>query len=48
MKHYIIFDSSHPCEMNLNSLIDLPLSAFYSSFAQAFMLTKAFFQNNEH
>ncbi len=29
---YYIFDSSYPCSMNLSSLIDLPPSAFNSSF----------------
>lgn len=29
---YYIFDQVHPCEMNLSSLIDIPASAFNSSF----------------
>jgi hypothetical protein len=29
---YYIFDPSNPCSMNLSSLIDLPASAFNSSF----------------
>lgn len=30
--HYYIFDDTSPCSMNLSSLIDLPPSAFNSSF----------------
>jgi hypothetical protein len=29
---YYTFDQSNPCSMNLSSLIDLPASAFNSSF----------------
>jgi hypothetical protein len=29
---YYIFDQSNPCSMNMSSLIDLPASAFNSSF----------------
>jgi hypothetical protein len=29
---YYVFDDANPCQMNLSSLIDLPPSAFNSSF----------------
>ena len=32
IEQYYTFDSNHPCSMNLSSLIDLPASAFNSSF----------------
>ena len=36
---YYTFDESNPCQMNLSSLIDLPPSAFNSSFPPPVILT---------
>ena len=33
IEQYYKFDETNPCQMNLSSLIDLPPSAFNSSFA---------------
>ena len=43
---YYTFDESNPCRMNLSSLIDLPPSAFNSSFPPPVMLSDANAQNN--
>ncbi len=44
---YYVFDETNPCQMNLSSLIDLPPSAFNSSFPPPVTLTESFFPNNE-
>jgi hypothetical protein len=42
---YYRFDTSHPCSMNLSSLIDLPASAFNSSFPPPVLIINASSQN---
>jgi hypothetical protein len=44
---YYIFDQTNPCQINLSSLIDLPSSAFNSTFPPPVMMTDSSFQNNQ-
>jgi hypothetical protein len=45
---YYTFDQTNPCQMNLSSLIDLPPSAFNSSFPPSVLMTDSSFQNNQN
>jgi hypothetical protein len=40
INQYYTYDNTNPCQRNLSSLIDLPASAFNSSFPPPVMLTK--------
>ena len=42
------FDTSDPCSMSLSSLIDLPISAFNSSFPPPVLIKGASAQNHHH
>jgi hypothetical protein len=48
INQYYTFDQTNPCQMNLSSLIDLPPSAFNSSFPPPVMNTHASLRNNQH
>ena len=48
MEEYYTLDSTNPCEANLTSLIDLPPSAFNSSFPPPVELTESSFQHQQH
>ncbi len=43
--HYYTFDESNPCSMNLSNLINLPASAFNSSFPPSVFWKDLCFQN---
>jgi hypothetical protein len=45
---YYRFDGSIPCVMNLSSLIDLPASAFNSSFPSSVLISDLSLQNDQH
>jgi hypothetical protein len=45
---YYTFDGSVPCAMNLSSLIDLPASAFNSSFPPPVLIDGSSFQKQQH
>ncbi|CAF5081905.1 unnamed protein product [Rotaria sp. Silwood1] len=45
---YYIFDKTHPCQMNLSSLIDLPASAFNSSFPPPVIIADSSHPNQKH
>ncbi len=45
---YYTFDESNPCSMNLSSLINLPASAFNSSFPPPAIQKDSFVQNYQH
>ncbi|CAF1457546.1 unnamed protein product [Rotaria sp. Silwood1] len=45
---YYIFDKTHPSQMNLSSLIDLPSSAFNSSFPPSVIIADSSHPNQKH
>jgi hypothetical protein len=48
LDQYYIFDKSNPCSMNLSSLINLPASAFNSSFPPPVVIKDLSIENHQH
>jgi hypothetical protein len=48
LDQYYIFDRSNPCSMNLSSLINLPASAFNSSFPPPVVIKDLSIENHQH